>query len=122
MVSFQINVKTLPSLKELPYLGRTITFNNSNWAAVYLNLRKFWRQWGVIARVLERTGVTVRSWGEIYKEVAQLVLIYGSESWVATGEMLNVLTVFHHWAARRITGMTARCAPEESGIIQRYRR
>ena len=42
----------------------------------------------------------------MYKAVAQSVLLYGSESWVVTGDMLKFLTVFHHRAARRITGMT----------------
>ena len=43
----------------------------------------------------------------MYKAVAQSVLLKVSESWVVTGEMLKVLEGFHHWAARRITGMTA---------------
>ena len=45
----------------------------------------------------------------MYNAVAQLVLLYGSESWVVTGAMLKVLGGFHHRVARRITGMTATC-------------
>ena len=37
-VSFQINSETLPPPEAFLYLWRTITFNNSDWAAVYLNL------------------------------------------------------------------------------------
>ena len=33
---------------------------------------------------------------------------HGSENWVVTGEIPKVLTAFHHRAARRITGMTAK--------------
>ena len=62
-----------------------ITYNNSDWAVVYLNLRKAWRQWGMIARVLERTESMVRSQVEIYKTVAQLVLLYGREREVVNG-------------------------------------
>ena len=36
-----------------------------------------------------------------------MVLFYGSESWVVTGEILKVLEGFHHWVDRRITGVTA---------------
>ena len=36
-----------------------------------------------------------------------MVLLYGSERWVVTGEMLNVLEEFYHQGERRITGMTA---------------
>ena len=36
------------------------------------------------------------------------MLLYVSNIWVATGEMLKVLKGFHHRAARRITGMAAK--------------
>ena len=42
----------------------------------------------------------------IYKAVAQSVHLYGSEIRVVTSEILKVLEGLHHWAARRITGMT----------------
>ena len=44
-----------------------ISYNNSNWAAVYLNLRKSRRWWGMIVRVLERMVATVQAQGEMYK-------------------------------------------------------
>ena len=53
----------------------------------------------MLARVLERTGETVRARGAMYKSVAQSVLLYGSKIWVVTGDMLKVLTGFHHWVA-----------------------
>ena len=62
----------------------------------------------MVARVPERTGETVRDRGDMYKEAAQLVILYGSESWVVVGEMLKVLTGLHYKAAQRITGMTAK--------------
>ena len=37
-----------------------------------------------------------------------MLLLYGSNIWVVTGEMLKVLEGFHHQAAWRISGMTAR--------------
>ena len=40
MVSFQIKAYTLPPLEAFPYVGRTIAYNNSDWAVVYLNLHK----------------------------------------------------------------------------------
>ena len=49
---------------------------------VYLNLRKSQRQWGMIARVLERTEATVQDPVTMYKVVAQPVLLYGSKCWV----------------------------------------
>ena len=59
--------------------------------------------------VLAKTWATVRARGVIHKAVAQLVLLYSSESCVVTGEMRKVLKGFHHQASRRITQMTAPC-------------
>ena len=41
-VLFQINVETLPLSEAFPYLGRAIAYNNSDLAAVYQNLWKYW--------------------------------------------------------------------------------
>ena len=40
--------------------------------------------------------------------MAQSVLLYVSDSWVVNGEMIEVLTAFHHRAVQRITGMMAK--------------
>ena len=60
-------------------MGRKIAYNNSDWAAVYLNLRKYRRRWGMIVRVIERTGSMVRNQVAMYKAVAQYMLLYGNE-------------------------------------------
>ena len=43
-----------------------------------------------------------------YKAVVQAVLLYGSETWVLTQSMRNVLTGFHHRVARRLSGRMPR--------------
>ena len=45
---FQNNAEALPLSEAFPCLGRKITYNNSDWAVVYQNLRKARRRWGVI--------------------------------------------------------------------------
>ena len=90
-------------------MGRKIAYNNSNWSAVYLNLRKALRWWDIILGVLESTGANMWAWGAMYKAVAQSIILYGSKIWVVTGEMLKVLEGFHHRAARQITGLTEKC-------------
>ena len=48
---------------------------------------------------------------------SQTVLLYGRESWVVKGEMLNILEGFHHQAARRIVGITEEtCDRGDTGI------
>ena len=44
----------------------------------------------------------------MYKAVYQLVLLYVRKIWVVAGDMLKFLEGFHHRAAQRITGMTAK--------------
>ena len=60
----------------------------------------------MIVRVFGKTVATVRARGMMYKAVAKLVILYGSESWVVTGVMLKVLEGFHHRAARQFTEIT----------------
>ena len=67
----------------------------------------------MIARVHERRGATVWAQGEMYKVVAHPELLYGSNSWVVTEEILKVLTAFHHQAACHITEMTDKFGSEE---------
>ena len=61
----------------------------------------------MVGKVVSKTGATVRARGILYKSVLQSVLLYGSESWVVTGDMLKVIECFHHQVARRMTGATA---------------
>ena len=51
-VLLHINANTLALSEAFPYLGWTITCNNSDWEEVYLNLRKARRRWGMIVMVL----------------------------------------------------------------------
>ena len=60
-----------------------------------------------MGKVVTNTGVTVCAQDMLYKSVSQSVLLYGSESWVVMGEMLNVLEGFHHQVSRMITRVTA---------------
>ena len=54
----------------------------------------------MIMRVLAKMGATVWARGMMYKSLAQSVLLYGSDIWVVTGDMLKVLEVFRHRLAR----------------------
>ena len=58
--------------------------------------------------MLTKRGATVPARGMLYKAVAQTVLIYGIDSWVATRAMLKLFEGFHHRATQKIAGMTDR--------------
>ena len=57
-----VNVEPLDQAADFPYLDRTVTYNNSTWAALYQNIRKAWRRWGVVGKVVTKTGSTVQAW------------------------------------------------------------
>ena len=59
------------------YLSLTVVFDKSDWAAQYQNIQKAWHQWGVLAKVLKRTGTKVQAWLMLYKVMVQTVLLYG---------------------------------------------
>ena len=83
---------------EFPYLGHTVTYNNSNWAALYQNLWKAQRWWEMVGKVVMKTGGKVRARVMLYRAIVQSVLLYGRKSWVVMGDMLKVLEGLHHWA------------------------
>ena len=90
-------------------IGHTIAYNNKYWADVYHNLWKARQCWGMISKVLTKTGAMVWAHGMIYKAVAQTVLIYRRGSWAVTREMMKVMEGFHHRESRRIAEMVACC-------------
>ena len=40
---------------DFTYLGRTVIFNNNNWADLYKNTRKSQQRWGMVEKVLTKT-------------------------------------------------------------------
>ena len=106
-VVINVNGTPLEKVGTFVYLGRPIAYNNSDWPAIHRNLKRAQQRWGMVSRVLERTGASPRVRGMFYKAVVQAVLLYGCESWVITDSMRKVLEGFHHRIARRISGLVA---------------
>ena len=107
-VGFTVNGVPLDRVTSFRYLGRELSFNNSDWPALFRQLQKARQRWGLLSRVLEHQGASIRAKGLFYKTIVMSVLLYGSETWVVTDTMLKVLESFHHRAARRLTGRMAR--------------
>ena len=95
-VSISVNAEPLEPTTEFPYLDHTVYYNNIDWAALYQNLRKARRWWRMVANVVKKMGEMVRVKGIIYKTFIQTLMLYGSEIWVVTGDMLKVIEGFHH--------------------------
>ena len=98
------------------YLGRQISYNNSDWVTLYRNLARAQKVWGMVVRVLQCEGASMRAKGLFYKAICQAVLLYSCETWTITDAMLAPLAGFHHHAARRLTGTVARRQPDGSWL------
>ena len=62
----------------------------------------------MVSKVLGIMGDPIKAQLIMYKAVFQVVILYGSETWVVMYAMMRVLEGFHHRIARRIVGMKAR--------------
>ena len=85
------NTKPLDCMADFPYLGRTDTYNTSDWVALYAKLRKVQKHWGVVAKVLIQTEFHMKVQDMLYKAVVQMVFLYGCEIWVVTDAIITVL-------------------------------
>ena len=59
----------------------------------------------MVEKMATKKGAPVRAQGILYNTVVQAVLLYGSDTWVVTGSMNNVIEILHHWVAIRSTGV-----------------
>ena len=75
-MSIRFDLKPLETTADFPYSGRTVAFNNSDWANLYGNLRKAQRRLGVVTKVMMKTGLTVWARAMIYKVAVMMVLLY----------------------------------------------
>ena len=106
-VAIRVNLNPLKATTAFPCLGRTITYNNSDWVALCSNLCKSKRRWGVVEKVLSKTGAPIKVRAMMYKTVVQEVLLYGREIWVVIGAMITLIEVFNHRISIQIVVITA---------------
>ena len=64
------------------YLGRILTASGDDCLAVVGNLGKVWKKLVELSRILVREGANLQVSGMLFKSVAQVVLLFGSETWV----------------------------------------
>ena len=96
------------------YLGRILHHTDEDWPAV---CRKIWRArqvWGRSGKLLSRYGVDPIILEKYYRAVVQAVLLFGSETWVLTAEIMQNLEGVHVVFLCQITGMKARRLGEEN--------
>jgi hypothetical protein len=100
---FQVLQQPIETVTNFNYLGHIVTSQDNDWAAARRNLQKSRQRWTMISGILTRETASPRILALFYKATIQTVLLYGSETWVITNEILQLLTSFHHGIARQLT-------------------
>ena len=102
--AFQAYGRPLVMFTLFKYLGRVLMAVDENWLAAVGNLRKKWKSWTWMAKILVREVDIPRVSGMFFKAVVQAVLLFGSDMWVMNPHMGRDLGSFHQRVARLITG------------------
>ena len=89
-------------VKNSKYLDCQISSKNSDAPVLFMNLAKAQKRLAWIFNLITREGVYSAIGGRIYVTAALAVLLYGSETWVWTSSMLNIIYGFHHHACWRL--------------------
>ena len=80
-----------------------VSENNNDWCTVKNNLTKARKRWPCVKKNLARVGARCKIMGYFNKAIVQSVLLYGSDTWVITDNILNKLRMFHNKIARSLT-------------------
>ena len=94
----------LTPVTSFKYLGRLLLAEDGGFPEVVRNIWRACQKWERLTRVLSRYGADARTLGQIYLEVLQSFMLYGSDIWVMTLHIERVLVGFHHRAACRLMG------------------
>ena len=87
---------------------RVIIASDENWPAVVANLRNPHRQWGYLSSFLGQEGADPQTYGTFYKEVVQVTLLFGVDTWFINPRIGRTPGDFHHKVYQRLAGIRTR--------------
>jgi hypothetical protein len=99
-IVFYVGTVPLDNVTEYKYLGRPLSADDSDDAAVSLNISKATRAWFGMYRILSYDGADSKTMARFYLAVVQAKLLYGSKTWVLSKHLLDCLERFHARCAR----------------------
>jgi hypothetical protein len=103
-VEFTVNGKPIEIVEEFVYLGSIVTKHDKDEPAVMRNLARARAKWASMRRFLVRDAADLKTIAVFYTRTMILyVLLYGSESWVLTSDLMRQLRSFHMRCCRGLT-------------------
>ena len=99
---FTVDGTPIKKVTEFKYLGRIVEDNDDDTPAIRRNLKRAKTQWGRFSRLLRREKVNRWAMSTFYKVIIMSVLLYGSESWVISKDLMRELKSFYHRCARHV--------------------
>jgi hypothetical protein len=103
-VDFTVNGKPIKIVEEFEYLGRLVTKDDKDGPAVMKNLARARAKWASMRRFLVRDAADPKTMAAFDRTVVLYVLLYESESWVLTGDLMRQPRNFHRRCCRGLTG------------------
>ena len=107
-------VRPLSMVTSIKYLGCVMISEDDDCPTVMVNLKKARKSCARLMKILGQEGAKLRVSGIFLKTVVQVVLLFGSETWVMTPCMERALGSFQHRVTQRITGRYPRRQGEGS--------
>ena len=74
-------------MAQFKYLGRTLDQTDNNWTAVKRGVKWAQKSWWRLVKMLQREGADTKVLVMFYRAVFQVVILFGSESWVLLAAM-----------------------------------
>ena len=84
------------------YLRRVISHDDLDLPACVRNIQRARQKWGDLSKLLRQEGASSELSARLYIVVVSAVLLYGSETWVVTKCIEDLLTSLHNRCARTI--------------------
>ena len=96
------------------YLGQFLHQSDEDCLAVFRNIRKARQVLGCLGKILRREGADLILSAKFYRAVVQVVLLFGSETWVLTAAMMQKIEGVHMGFLWQVTGVKAQSLGDET--------
>ena len=104
-------------MKELRYLGPIVTENDNDDNVIISKPLKAKSKWGVLQRLLRKESKrNIKVIVGIYQCIVHARLLYRSETWVMSRQLLKMMELFHRSCVRCLTGDFIRKMPDGEWI------